>query len=364
MERKEFLSTLAGVAATAAVTPGAFGQKKLTPQESSLVKVTQKHNIKRGVALYSYQKALKSHYMTLEDCIRELSDIGAYGVEAIGQVVVKDYPYPTDKWIGEWWNMMDKYGTIPDCYTDFHDTHRRLKAMTVDENLEYLTRDLKLARKMGFKTIRLLIGTPIELIQKAVPVAADLGLWMGGELHSPIPLKGPLVARWLEIAAKYPDTFGLIPDMGIFTKYPSPSTREKQIANGTLTRETALYIENSFRVGLNKADVEKKIAGMKPTPGDTNYVQTVYGAKWEDPKDLLPIVKYSKHIHGKFHEMNRGKDYTDARIIYDEVIPVLIDGGFNGYIASEFEGQRMIDNVDEVNEVRRQHVMLKRLLGE
>ena len=74
--------------------------------------------------------------MTLEECICELADIGAYGLEAIGQVVVKDYPNPTDKWVGEWWDLMDKYGIIPDTYTNFHDKYIQKVPGTFNEQME------------------------------------------------------------------------------------------------------------------------------------------------------------------------------------------------------------------------------------
>ena len=46
---------------------------------------------------------------------------------------------------------------------------------------------------------------------------------------------------------------------------------------------------------------------------------------------------------------------------------MLVEGGYSGYINSEYEGQRWIQDVfedDSVEQVRRHHVMLKRLLGE
>ena len=88
-------------------------------------------------------------------------------------------------------------------------------------------------------------------------------------------------------------------------------------------------------------------------------------ATYQDPKDLIPLIPYIKHIHGKCWEMNKGNDFSDAQITYDTVVPVLMQNGFDGYIATEYEGQRSMEvsDVDEVNEVRRQHIMLKRLLG-
>ena len=46
---------------------------------------------------------------------------------------------------------------------------------------------------------------------------------------------------------------------------------------------------------------------------------------------------------------------------------MLIEGGFDGYLSSEYEGNRHIQDafaVDSVEQVRRQHAMFARLLGE
>jgi len=85
----------------------------------------------------------------------------------------------------------------------------------------------------------------------------------------------------------------------------------------------------------------------------------------QNPKDLLPIMTSIYNIHGKFYEMT--EDLVEYSISYDEVIPVLIEGGYDGYFDSEYEGQRQIQDITEVDsceQVRRRHVMLRRLLGE
>ncbi len=80
---------------------------------------------------------------------------------------------------------------------------------------------------------------------------------------------------------------------------------------------------------------------------------------------MLPYLKYTSHVHGKFYEMV--DDKTEFSIPYDEIIPVLIEGGYHGYIDSEYEGNRWIQDafkVDSTEQVRLHQTMLKRLLGE
>jgi hypothetical protein len=76
-------------------------------------------------------------------------------------------------------------------------------------------------------------------------------------------------------------------------------------------------------------------------------------------------MPYCHHIQAKFYEMT--DDRTEYSIPYDEIIPVLIEGGYRGYLSSEYEGNRHIQDVyevDSVEQVRRQHAMFQHLLGE
>jgi hypothetical protein len=86
---------------------------------------------------------------------------------------------------------------------------------------------------------------------------------------------------------------------------------------------------------------------------------------WSDPRSMLPHMPLIGHIQAKFYEMT--DEEVEYSIPYDEIIPVLVEGGFAGYLSSEYEGNRHIQDafgVDSVEQVRRQHAMFARLLGE
>jgi hypothetical protein len=372
MNRKKFLSTIAGATATSVI-----GSHTLLGNSAPYSELTTKsnqpaptHKITRGVSLYSYQEALCIKGITLEDCFAELSSIGAYGFEFMLHSLPRESGYPnvTKEYINKWWGWMEKYGTIPIQYCAFHDGYRQLALNTDDEAVEYHTQEFTTAHKMGFKTIRFSEDRK-SVVERLIPLCEKLGLIMCREFHATINLKTDVsIQTQLPLAQKYPNVYGFCPDMGIFQKYPRPLTRELQIQEGTLTREIAEYIISSLKKGVPQADVDAQVKKMKPKPGDTAYVATAYraGAGYNDPKDIIPLLPYCHHIHGKFWEMNKGTDFTDACIPYENVIPVLIQNNFVGCIGSEFEGQREdvgTDVVDEFDEVRRQHVMLKRLLG-
>ncbi len=366
MNRKQFIATITTASASAVAASGmALGHTTLPEKESQPEQTIPEHKVKRGVSIYSYQRAMMERGMTLEDCLEEMSDMGAYGVEYMLHAMPGEYPNVSIKFIDNWWKMMDKYGTIPDTMTGFVESCRRLNWMTVEENVEFLERDFKICKALGFKNVRL--GPPLWVIERAIPVAEKYGLWMGLEIHSPMPLRSAYIDYVIRLAEKFPHAIGFQPDMGIFQKYPRPFTRELAVRAGTLTRDIALYIEEAYKKGTDKAEVAARVKGMKPKEGDTAYIETVYraGASCNDPKDLIPLIPYIKHIHGKCHEMTKGSEFTDTTMIYDQVLPVLVRNGFDGYIATEYEGQRVggLDDIDEIEEVRRHQLMMKRILG-
>jgi hypothetical protein len=84
-----------------------------------------------------------------------------------------------------------------------------------------------------------------------------------------------------------------------------------------------------------------------------------------EPKRMLDYMHRIWNVHGKFYEMtDDGQEYS---IPYDEVFRVLKQGGYKGYVCSEYEGNRWIQDafaVDSIEQVRRQQAMFKSLIGE
>ena len=59
-------------------------------------------------------------------------------------------------------------------------------------------------------------------------------------------------------------------------------------------------------------------------------------------------------------------DGTEYSIPYDKIVAALKAGNYQGYLSSEYEGNRHIQDafpVDSVEQVRRQHAMLERLIA-
>jgi sugar phosphate isomerase/epimerase len=322
--------------------------------------------IRRGVALYSYQEEYLVGLMSLEDCIRELSEIGAYGIELLAEMMVPDFPNPSAAWVDQWFRWMDQYRTFPACYTQFIDTMRTMtRNLTLEEGVDTMLRDIQLAKRLGIPKIRCLIGTPVDVLEATLPHLEKHDIWLGVELHAPITINGRLMQRLIGIAEKSPH-FGFVPDFGIFQNKPSPQLRNRMIRDGAMSENAALYIEDAWNRRIDKSNVLADLDRLQEGPGATRYAAHLYGMiAPQSPADLLPIMSKCRHIHGKTWGLDEG--CVDPAIDLTDVIPVLAKGGFDGVIATEYEGQRFVQDVEPfsaVEMIRRHHVMLRRLLCE
>src|SRR5258708_1293495 len=111
MTRKDFLKTLAGAATVAA------GGRSIhaAPTAASPSTDVSRPGMGRGVTFYSYQDELVTHRMRLEDCIAAVSDLGADGIEMVGEEGLPDYPNLSEKFVADWFGWMQKYETRPIC---------------------------------------------------------------------------------------------------------------------------------------------------------------------------------------------------------------------------------------------------------
>ena len=360
MRRREFLQTVTASAAVSMLQTGTAGAQTMKPK------------FKRGVTCYSYQEEYYTHAMTLEDCIAEISSMGAEGVEIIAEEMVPNYPDPPEAWVQNWHALMEKYHTKPACLDTFVDVYwGGRRDMTVQESVDTLAAQLKLANRMGFKVMRPTTG-PVrdsapDMIEKALPIAEKYDVRICPEIHAPIPTQGKFIDSYMGIITKTKTKhLGFNPDMGIFCKRLPRVVLARHVRDGA-SEKVIQYLDQAFQDGVSAEARVAEVAKMSSAEADVRAAAMTggYGPITNKPKELLAIMPYCYNVHGKFYEMtDELKEYS---IPYDEVMPVFIEGGYSWYINSEYEGQRSTQDAKETDsceEIRRHHVMMKRLMGE
>jgi sugar phosphate isomerase/epimerase len=306
---------------------------------------TSPSEIQLGVSLYSYGADFLVT-MSLEDYLADVADMGATGVEILADTHIAGYPNPSTGWVDEWHRLLQTYELTPTCYSSWIDTHlykdRPLKA---DKALAILRRDIELAHRLGFTIIRPKLGVvsqgllpdPLwrEAIKRALRDTEKYDVRIAPEIHAPTPLTSKIVDDYLALAKETgTHHFGLLVDTGMFQdRERSGDHSDSAYIFGQVITDPAI-----------KAEVDRAMSAHMG----------------EDPAYLTAVMPYVFHIHAKFWDMT--DELTDPHIPWDRVIKALVEGGYKGSISSEYAGRRELFRASDM--LRRQHVMLRRLLAE
>jgi sugar phosphate isomerase/epimerase len=285
-----------------------------------------------GVSLYSFMGDYGT-VMDLESALASIADIGATGVEILGEGHVQGYPEPSTAWIDRWFDLLETYRLEPTNYgswidTRLHSSGRNARALSAVEGAEILQRDLRLAHRLGFSFVRPKIGVvsgdlipdPIwtESVERSLELAADLDVVICPEIHSPTPIKHEVVDDYIELIRRTGTKhFGLLLDTGIFQDRPIP------LAPGELPGRRPAFLDG---IGV-------------------------------DPADIADIIEYVVFIQAKFHDID--ESLQDQQIPWEPVLRALKDAGYTGYLSSEYEGERTPWRA--IEQVRRQHTLMRRI---
>ncbi|WP_068079414.1 sugar phosphate isomerase/epimerase family protein [Novosphingobium rosa] len=324
--------------------------------------------IKRGVSLYSYQNETFQGKMTLEDAVRTSAELGACGIEIIGEQTFWGWPEVgvAQADIDHWHALMAKYGTTPVSH-DFMLDYKRYKGreMPFGEQVASVKKDVDFGAALGMKYIRALVSIAPEVLVAAAPYAEEKGIKILIEVHAPLHFDHPWIIRHAEAFEKSgSDALGFLPDMGMFLFGFPPVWKEKFMRIG-VPANIADYIVKAYEDRVLSEYVILNVRDMGGVGPAIAMAETLRHNAAFEPKRMLDYMPRIHNVHGKFYEMT--EDYIEPSIPYDEIVRVLQQGGYQGYICSEYEGNRWIEDAqepDSVEQVRRQQVMLAKLLGE
>ena len=288
-----------------------------------------------GVSLYSYT-ADYTTVLDLETSMAAIADLGATGIEILGEGHVPGFPEPSAAWVDEWFRLLDVYGLQPTNMgswidTRLHSSGVNARDMTAAEGAAALQRDIRLAKRLGFRFVRPKIGVvssdlvphPIwtESVERSLDLAAELDVIVAPEIHSPTPIKHEVVDDYIGLIERTGTKhFGLLIDTGIFQDRPIPLRPGE-------TRET----RPPFLDGIGV-----------------------------DPADLKDIGKYVVFVQAKFHEIDENR--VDQQIPWRPVLQGLKDAGYTGYLSSEYEGERLPWR--SLEQVRRQHSIMREIASD
>ncbi len=287
--------------------------------------------IKRGVSIYSYSGEY-GRTMDLEDCFKDMYDMRATGIEILANSHIDSYPELSSEYLEKWNYLCEKYNIEPAEYGHWIDTRLyKTRGINLEEARHLLVNDFQIAHALGFKVLRTKMGIQSadavhgdgmpeegwrEIIESVLPEAEKYDVIMCPEIHLPMTLQSPAVK--------------------VYTDF----------IDETKTKHFGLNIDLS--VFQNRFDV----------PGVLVYTNELAHSL---PEEIIPLLPYVKCIHAKFNKMD--DNFEELTIPYPDIIKILRENGWEGYLLSEYEGERKEEPGFTSQELRKQHVMMKRLLG-
>jgi len=327
--------------------------------------------IKTAVSMYSLQDSYARGRLDLPGVLNFVASTGAQGVELISDQMIKGTPFPTDETESQWRSALDASGLVPVCNDIFiNSTIFRNRTLRVPEQVEFLKRDLDVSKRLGFNLVRLVSDTSPEVTLATLSYAESIGVTMALEIHAGMSFQGALTRSWIEMMKKAQSEYlGLVIDFGIFCeRHPRVSTnyfKSIGLTPAVADKVEELYEANgdtlqAFGTGFgHDMNFPDELTSLFRSPIDAEF--SFFSTGYENtPLEVLDEhFDYVRHFHGKFYEML--PDGTEYSIDYPKVITRLNQLGYDGYIASEYEGNRFtpIDApVDDQGQVHAHQAML------
>ncbi|GAB3309245.1 hypothetical protein GCM10027451_18910 [Geodermatophilus aquaeductus] len=299
-----------------------------------LVPPAPEGGLRYGVSTYSYTADVYT-LMTLEDVLADVADLGATGIEILGEGNVPGYPSPDPAWIDTWHGLLQRYGLTATNYGSWVDTEMwRDRALTGEEAAAQLQLDLRLAHRLGFTSVRPKFGVtswqldphPVweEAVLRSLDLAADLDVVICPEIHAPTPIRHPVTQGYVDLIERTGSKhFKLLIDTGIFNTAP------------------VLELSEEIEVG-DDGEVPEHLRPLAVPMAD-----------------LVEVLPHVHFIQAKFAEVD--DDLHDLHVPWGEIVPTLLEHGWSGWLSSEYEGRR--EPYRGADQVRRQHALLRSLAG-
>jgi len=334
-------------------------------------------SIKRSVSLYSLQDEYVYKRLTFEDMLKELESLGA-DLEFITDQMMRNTPFPRQESLDEWDRLMSQYNVKPICNDVFINmTLYKNRVLTNWEATELLIHEIKLASRLGFPIIRLVSQTPAEIIETALPYAEKYNVVLALEIHGGMSFSNPYTKAFTDIMFRLKSPYlGVVVDAGIFCRRHPRVATNFFLENG-LNPKVAEYIDRIFESGTDpirtigdgfysggphSPNYPEELVKLLNSYIDREYSMFSCGYENSPIEILEPYLPYLKHIHGKIYEMTDKGEYS---VDYEELVAYLAKNNWDGYISTEYEGNRFALKDKPVNgleQVRKHQSYLKQLI--
>lgn len=323
--------------------------------------------IKLSTSLFSLALEWNSGAYSLEQLMAKTKEYSVGpGLEIVGFQSLKGYPHLSDKEINEIKSLIEKYGFEPACLGSNLDVAlRRDKLLNSDQSVEYLLPQLEIARKLGFPVMRLQFSAKPDVIRKLVPLAEKASIKLGVEIHAPnqVNHSDVLALRELfeEIGSPY---LGFVADFGTsMRQIPDAlldSFREVGVTDSLIALTNEIW-RKEIPAQAKFSELQERASALGATPPQLGRLNMAFSMNGRQPVEAWKeIVPQTVHLHGKFYGIDESSE--EPSIDYEGIIRVFYEGGYKGFLSSEYEGTAFSDRYTGFEQVRRHQLLCSGIL--
>lgn len=333
--------------------------------------------IKASVSLYSLQYQYLHGKMNLEDLIRFVKeDLGSDGIELLPDQMLHGTPEPTEETYAMWDVLMKKYPIGLACDDVFLNTNLyKNRELTKRECIDLIKKEIIMANRLGFRKIRLVSMVPAWVIEPCLETAMKNDVSLNIEIHAGLGFGVRKTDEYIEEMLRLDSPYvGIVPDTSLYMKRP-PRVMINYINHvmGQINPDMLAYTDEVFASGTDffqlnlKAEggMDPKLKSMIKSPADGFFASNISGYENRKLSELDGLAKYIQHVHFKLYEMtSEGEEYS---IDYKEILQYLHDHGYEGYVSTEYEGNRWVLpdlEIPEIAQVTAHQKMIQRHIRE
>jgi hypothetical protein len=324
-----------------------------------------------GVTLYSFTPDFHAGRFTVEELIGKAAELGmGPGLEVIGFQSIRGFPNVSDEFASRFRSVVEEHGFEPSCLAINADLAIRSdRFLTDEEHAEYLGAQIEAAAKLGFTVVRSQATASPAVVERLLPLAERLDVRIGAEIHSASTVDSPWVLELRELYDRLDSPYlGWIPDFGASTLGISPNVFETYRAKGVSEELLAAIAERWDELHTRDFEAGEEIGKLielahRHGAGDYAVNLAVFAVGihgHQDPQGWREILPDVVHVHGKFFAID--EHGRDPVVPFEELLPILVDGGYKGFVSSEYEGWHWDTTSDCFEMVVRQQELCRRIL--
>jgi hypothetical protein len=325
-----------------------------------------------GVTLYSFTPDFHAGRYTFEELVVKAAELNlGPGLEVIGFQSFRGFPRVPDDVETRFLRLVDEHGWELSCLDGNVDVAIRAdRLLDESEIVEYVGTQLATAARLGFPVLRIQNQATPAVVERLLPMAERLDVKLGMEIHAPETVRSPWVLALRELYERLDSPYlGFIPDFGASTRGISPSVfdtfRKKGVSEELLDEIAARWDELGTREFEAHEEIGNFIAlAHSHGAGDHAVNLAVFAVGihgHQDPRAWAEILPDVVHVHGKFFDI--GGDGREPVVPIEALLEVLVDGGYTGYISSEYEGWHWNTDADAFELVERQQALCRSVLS-